>query len=122
VERVQSTGSSFALRARSTTGNLQQRIVQAVSLCPGTTYRVSFQARRITSTGSVTAVAYINEVAVAGGLVTSPSFTSVPIINGGVFSLTSRNTAVLRIEVTYSGTTTAAKEVFIDNVAITPVS
>jgi hypothetical protein len=66
-------------------------------------------------------MAYVNDVALAGGVVTATSFTSVAAINGGYFSTTA-STAILRIEFTYSGSIGAAKEVQVDNVAITPIS
>jgi hypothetical protein len=82
---------------------------------------VGFQARRVTSSGTISAVAYVNDVALAGGVVAATSFTSVATINGGYFSTTA-STAILRIEFTYSGSSGVAKEVQVDNVAITPAS
>jgi hypothetical protein len=100
---------------------LPQRLVQAVTLCPGTTYQVSFQARRVTTAGIVSAVAYINDVALAGGVVASTSFTPVGTIGSGQFSLASGSTAILKIEFSYQSGIGSAKKVQIDNVAITPV-
>lgn len=124
LERVNVPGSTFALRPRidATNSNLPQRLVQAVTLCPGTTYQVSFQARRTTTAGSASVVAYINDVALAGGVVASSSFTPAVTIGSEQFSLASGSTAILKIEFSYQSGSGSAKEVQIDNVAITPVS
>ena len=90
-------------------------------MCPGTLYKVSFQARRSTTAGMVSAVAYINDVAQAGGAITTSSFTSVAAVGSGIFSTTA-SSVILRIEFTYSGGTGSAKEIQVDNVVITPVS
>jgi hypothetical protein len=124
LERVNVPGSTFALRPRidATNSNLPQRLVQAVTLCPGTTYQVSFQARRTTTAGGASVVAYINDVALAGGVVASSSFTPAVTIGSEQFSLASGSTAILKIEFSYQSGSGSAKEVQIDNVAITPVS
>jgi hypothetical protein len=120
--RISVSASSSAVRSRVNTGNsLPQRLVQAITLCPGTPYQVSFQARRVTTSGTVSATAYVNDVALAGGVVTATSFTSVAVVGSGIFSTTA-SSVILRIEFTYSGGTGSAKEIQVDNVAITPVS
>ena len=123
LDRVTGSGSSTTFRSRiaSTNSNLPQRLIQAITVCPGTLYKVSFQARRSTTAGMVSAVAYINDVAQAGGAITTSSFTSVAAVGSGIFSTTA-SSVILRIEFTYSGGTGSAKEIQVDNVAITPVS
>jgi hypothetical protein len=125
VERAPGSSASgtASLRSRINAGNpnLPQRIVQAVTVCPGVNYQVGFSARRITATGTVSAVLYVNEVPMAGGAITSSSFTNVSPIGGAVFS-TTRNTVLVRIEFTYSGSVVTNKEVLVDNVTITPIS
>ncbi|KAF2993853.1 hypothetical protein E8E13_000288 [Curvularia kusanoi] len=121
VSRVAVAGG-FAARGRINTSNanLPQRIEQAVSICSGVNYQVGFLARRTTSAGTVSAVLYVDDTPLAGGTVTSTAFTTVASVNGGTF-LSVRNTALVRIEFTYSGGFGSAKEVQIDDVFLTPV-
>jgi hypothetical protein len=120
VSRVAISGG-FAASSRINAGNanLPQRIVQAVNVCPGLNYLVGFSARRVTSTGIVSAVLYVDDTPLAGGTITSTAFTNVFAINGGVFS-SMKNTVLVRIEFTYSGSIGSSKEVQIDNVTFTP--
>lgn len=87
-------------------------------MCPNVNYRVSFDARRLTSAGLVNAVLYVNDVPLAGGTITATTFTPVSVINSGIFSTTA-NSIVVRIEFTYSGAAASPKEVQVDNVAFT---
>jgi hypothetical protein len=121
VSRIAVSGG-FALGSRINSGNpnLPQRILQAVNICPGTTYQIGFSARRVTTTGTVSAVLYVNDTPLAGGVITSTAFTSAFVVNGGMFSSTSK-TVLVRIEFTYSGSSGSAKEVQVDNVTFTPV-
>jgi hypothetical protein len=83
-------------------------------LCPGSTYQVSFQAKRTTNGGTVSAVLYIDQNVIAGGIITATTFTAVT----GAFTANSAS-AVLRMEFTYSGANGQPKEVQIDDVVLT---
>jgi hypothetical protein len=67
-------------------------------------------------------IGYINDTPLYGGVITSTSFALAPSIGSGHVSLPSGGSAVLRLEFTYTGAPTTAKEVLVDNVALTPVS
>ena len=119
ISAASDTGT-YALRARiaTTNTNLPQRVIQAITVCPGANYRVSFNARKTTTAGNVAAVLYINDIALAGGTITSTVFQAAPAIGAGVFSTTS-NSVILRLEFSYSGSTGTAKEVQVDDVVLT---
>jgi len=120
VDRIAVGGAQgYALRARinSGNGNLPQRIVQSVTVCPGANYKVSFKARKTTTSGSVYATLYVNDSQQAGGLITASSFTSVATIGSGIFSTTS-NSVTVRIEFTYGGSG-GSKEVQVDDIVLT---
>lgn len=121
VSRIAVTGG-YALGARINSGNanLPQRAIQAVSICPGVNYQVSFSARRVTTVGVVSATLYVNDTPLAGGVVTSTAFTNVFVINGGIFSSTA-GVVTVRLEFTYSGNPGSSKEVQVDNVVFTPL-
>jgi hypothetical protein len=88
-------------------------------VCPGSTYQVAFKARRLTSAGSITAVLYVDDTAYAGGMITSAAFVAMPV--QGQFIATS-SSALLRIEITYTGGTGSTKEAQIDDVVLTKTS
>ncbi|KAK6538415.1 hypothetical protein TWF694_011291 [Orbilia ellipsospora] len=124
-ERTNSAASSgsFAFRARiaATNANLPQRIIQAITICPGANYQVSFMARRATTAGNVAAALYINDTLLAGGTITASSFQPAPVVNGGIFSSTV-NSVIVRMEFTYSGGTNQAKEILVDDIVLTRLS
>lgn len=117
---------SGALSARlngQQSNNLSQRIVQSVVVCPGSKYTISFQAKRATTSGSVGASAYIGNILVGGGTITSTSFTTAPNNESGSYTVPAGvNSVIVRFEFTYSDSNSAAREVQIDNVALVQVS
>jgi hypothetical protein len=123
-------GSSFSFRSRisSTNSNTPQRLLQSVSLCPGTTYRLTFQARRATTAGSISVIGYAGVAGTAasplvGGLVSSSVFQSAPEILGTITvpSGSAPVSALVYLDITFSGGTGSAKEVAIDNVNLVVV-
>jgi hypothetical protein len=67
-------------------------------------------------------IGYVNDTPLYGGVITSTSFSLAPSIGSGQVSLQNGGSVVLRLEFTYSGAPSSAKEVLVDNVALTPIS
>ncbi|KAH8710167.1 hypothetical protein GQ44DRAFT_763117 [Phaeosphaeriaceae sp. PMI808] len=109
--------------------NLPQRIVQPILLCPGSTYALSFQARKNLSLDTVSVIGSVQTggeglVQMAGGAITGT------LLYGGVPSIgnlaapagTGAVAGVIVIEATFGPAgTLGAKEVFIDEVVLTKV-
>ena len=120
----------FRSRVNSDGQNLSQRLLQAVTLCPGTTYELNASARRVTSSGTITITGYVQvagsgPTALVGGSIAATAFTSMMSINGGRIQVpdgTSAVGAVLYFEFNYSGGAGAAKEGQLDAVRLTPVA
>jgi hypothetical protein len=72
-------------------------------------------ARHITLAGQITAIAYLGETALAGGVISSSSFT-VPNLG---FLVATDSFALLGIEFAFSSGTSATKEVIIDSTVVT---
>jgi hypothetical protein len=73
-------------------------------------------ARHITLAGQITAIAYLGETALAGGVISSSSFTAVPNLG---FLVATDSFALLGIEFAFSSGTSATKEVIIDSTVVT---
>lgn len=120
------SGTAKALRVRitATNANLPQRIVQAISVCPGTTYQFSGQNKRATTAGNISLIAFVVTSAgttqLAGGVVTAATWTAMPLANSGTFTAMSTS-ALLYLEVTFTSGTGQAKEVDIDEIHLTPI-
>ena len=100
--------------------SLPRHIVQIVNICPGVDYQVGLSARKTTTAGQVSATLYVNDVPLAGGVISSALFMlRVASVGGATFSSMS-NTALVQI-LTYAGGTGATTEAQIDKVAFTPV-
>jgi hypothetical protein len=116
--------SSFAYKFTidSANPNLPQRIVQPISLCPGSTYSMSFNSRQSTATGSISVIGSVQVgsgafVQMAGGQVAggltyaaAASVASLSVPAGQV-----PVAAVVIMEATFSGSL-GAKEAYIDEV------
>ncbi|KAH3910881.1 hypothetical protein HBH56_137550 [Parastagonospora nodorum] len=119
--------SSFAYKFTidSANPNLPQRIVQPISLCPGSTYSMSFNSRQSTATGSISVIGSVQVgsgalVQMAGGQVTggltyaaAGSVASLSVPAGQV-----PVAAVVIMEATFSGSL-GVKEAYIDEVYLT---
>jgi hypothetical protein len=79
---------------------------------------VSFQARRLTSAGTVSAALYIDETAYAGGQIGTSTYTGYASTT--LFTATD-SSAVLRLEITFTGGVGSAKEINIDEVVLAKV-
>jgi hypothetical protein len=89
-----------------------------LKLCPGSTYRASFQARRATTAGTVSVALYVDETAYAGGQIGTGTYSGYASTT--LFTATD-SSAILRLEIGFTGGTGSAKEVNIDEVVLTKV-
>lgn len=122
----------FRSRVNSDGQNLSQRLLQAVTLCPGTTYELAASARRTTSSGTININGYVqfagsgrDPTVLVGGNVAATAFTQLQTVNGGRIQVPAGGSAVgalLYFEFTYSGGAGAAKEGQLDEVHLTPVA
>jgi hypothetical protein len=91
--------------------------VQAISVCPGTRYSVSFVARRPSNAGTGSATLSINGEPMAGGVI-AQSNTYVRV-TGATWTVPANTyVALLAIEFTFTGN--GVKDVYVDSITLTP--
>jgi hypothetical protein len=118
------SGFAYKFTLDAANPNLPQRLVQPLSLCPGSTYTMSFNSRQSIATGSVSIIGSVQVgsgslVQMAGGTVTGSTFYAAAgsISNLVVAAGSVPVAAVLIIEATFGPSGTGgAKEAYIDEV------
>ena len=73
----------------------------------------------MTQSGTISVTLYVNETPLIGGTVTSTSsFEALPVLDGDTF-ISSSDSAIVYLDIMYSGGTAQAKEVLVDDVVVT---
>lgn len=109
----------WSTRARSLSGDSIMHLQQAVSLCAGSLYRVSWQSKRLTSSGaSVNIQAFVGNTLVSNAI---PSGVWAPAISPSFMIPAQYATTVLRFTIIFRGSTGITEEVLIDDIKLTKI-
>ncbi|KAL5371694.1 hypothetical protein DPSP01_014073 [Paraphaeosphaeria sporulosa] len=110
----------------SSARNQPQRIMQVVTLCPGTTYQLSAQAKYVNNDGKTYVNGYVQlqgraATRLIGGQLASNAFTSLGTGSVVVPAGSSAVSAVVYFEFTYEGDDSKQKVTWLDEVHLTPL-
>lgn len=119
---------SFRSRAGPNTGNnTPQRVAQAVLLCPGVTYELTFKARTTVPNAAVIAgwieVPGEGGYPLAGGALNSDSYVTFTSFDTRPFPLsgTAPVPGMFFFEFSYGGDPNREKDIYVDDVVLAPV-